>query len=204
MSKKYFVTGIDTEIGKTICSAILVEYLQADYWKPVQAGELDFTDSHKIEKYAANAKKIFPERYCLNTPASPHLAASIDSIDISLSDFELPNSSNNLIVEGAGGLMVPLNDKDMIIDLAKQLNLETILVTKHYLGSINHTILSVKALQNYKIPIKGILVNGPKNESSESAIESITGEKIIGHIPTIDSLDPVHITKACSDLQLDL
>lgn len=203
MKRQYFVTGIDTEIGKTVTSAVLVEYLKADYWKPVQAGELDFSDTHKVQSYVSNDRSVFyPETYRLNTPASPHLAAEIDDIEISLDDFQLPQTENNLIVEGAGGLMVPLNYKHMVIDLIKKLGLEVILVTKHYLGSINHTILSIKALQNLNIPIAGLIVNGAPNESSESAITKLTGVQIIGRVPEMEMVDQKNVVNAAKTLSL--
>lgn len=203
MKRQYFVTGIDTEIGKTVTSAVLVEYLKADYWKPVQAGELDFSDTKKVQSYISNDRSVFhPETYRLNTPASPHLAAEIDDIEISLDDFQLPQTDNDLIVEGAGGLMVPLNYKHMVIDLIKKLELEVILVTKHYLGSINHTILSIKALQNLNIPIAGLIVNGAPNESSESAIIKLTGVQIIGRVPEMEMVDQKNVANAAKTLSL--
>jgi len=169
--KKYFVTGIDTEIGKTVVSAILTEALEADYWKPIQSGDLDNSDSHKIERLISNNKThIHKETYRLNTPASPHYSADLDGINIELKNINLPKTTNNLIVEGAGGLMVPLNRKDLIIDVIAQLQLPVILVSKNYLGSINHTLLSIQLLQSRNISIKGIIFNGEKTPSTEEII----------------------------------
>ena len=115
--RKIFVTGIGTDVGKTVVSAILTEALEADYWKPIQAGDLDNSDSLKIERFISNNKTVIHlEGVKLNSPMSPHAAAEIDSLEIQLSDFVLPETANHLVVEGAGGLMVPLNDKDLIID----------------------------------------------------------------------------------------
>lgn len=179
-----FVTGIGTEIGKTYCSAILTEVWKADYWKPIQAGELDQLDSDVVRNHVTNKKTVIhPERYLLSEPMSPHAAARIDGIEINLSDFDLPKTENQLVIEGAGGLMVPLNDKgDLIIDLIQYLNAEVVLVSKNYLGSINHTLLSVKMLQARKIPIKGILFNGDENLETQKVIQNISREKIIGRV----------------------
>ena len=129
---KYFVTGIGTDIGKTVISAMLVERLQAEYWKPVQAGNLEDSDSHFIQEFT-NCKKIHPEQFKLTEPMSPHAAAKIDGIEINLTDFDIPQTNSPLIIEGPGGLMVPLNDNDLVLDLAKHLNLEVIIVSQNYL-----------------------------------------------------------------------
>lgn len=193
---KYFVTGIDTEIGKTIASAIIVEAINADYWKPVQSGDLDNTDTMKVKGLISNAKSCFhAETYRLKTPASPHYSAEIDGIEIDIDSFKLPETPNNLIVEGAGGLMVPLNNKLMIIDLIEQLKIPVILVSKHYLGSINHTILSIKALQQRNIEIAGIVFNGEKKDSTESAILGMTGEKELFRIPNLNEVSKESILK---------
>lgn len=171
--KQFFITGIGTEIGKTVVSSILTEYLQADYWKPIQSGDLHFSDTMKVQSLISNAKSYFhPERYRLNSPLSPHASAALDGVQIKLSDFILPQTSNHLIVEGAGGLMVPLNDQYLMLDLIQQLQIPVILVSRNYLGSINHTILSIEALKHRKIPIAGIVINGESNPATESFIEN--------------------------------
>ncbi|MCL4116172.1 UNVERIFIED_CONTAM: hypothetical protein GTU68_056017 [Idotea baltica] len=191
---KYFVTGIDTEIGKTVVSAILVQYFNADYWKPVQSGDLHFTDTKKVQQLVSHKNTVFhPETYRLNTPASPHYAAAIDSVTIQPQKFKIPQTSKPLIVEGAGGLMVPLNSNFLIINLIKQLNIPIILVSKNYLGSINHTILSVKALQAKGIVIAGIIFNGEPNEASESAILEHTGERKLFSVPVFEIVDAKNI-----------
>ncbi|MCH2234267.1 MAG: dethiobiotin synthase [Crocinitomicaceae bacterium] len=183
--KPIFVTGIGTEIGKTYCSAVLTELYQADYWKPVQAGELDALDSDVVRNHCTNSKtKIHPEQFLLSEPMSPHAAARIDGIELNLEDFKIPETDNQLLIEGAGGLMVPINDKgDLIIDLIKHLDAEAILVSKNYLGSINHTLLSVEALKSRNIPIKGILFNGEENKETQKVIAEITGVEILGRVP---------------------
>ena len=158
-----FITGIGTEIGKTIVSAALVEKLKADYWKPVQSGDLNNSDTNKVRNLITNKTSNFhPETYALTQPFSPHKSAAIDGISIDKNKFSIPVTGNKLIIEGAGGLMVPLNTNFLIIDLIKQLNVEVILVSRNYLGSINHTLLSVDALKQRNIPVKGIIFNGIK------------------------------------------
>lgn len=179
---KLFITGISTDVGKTIASAIIVEALEADYWKPIQAGDLDNSDSHKIKRYISNDKTVIHENsYKLNTPASPHLAAELDGIIIDLKQIKEPITQNHLVIEGAGGIFVPLNDKDCIIDLIQK-DYKVIIVSRHYLGSINHTLLTIEALQNRKINIAGIIFSGDENKSSESIILNKTGVKYIGRI----------------------
>ena len=179
---KLFITGIGTDVGKTIASAIITEALEADYWKPIQAGDLNTSDSHKIKSFISNDKtEIHPNSYALNTPASPHLAAELDSIVIDLEKIAEPVTENHLVVEGAGGLFVPLNNQDCVIDLIKP-DYKVIIVSRHYLGSINHTLLTIEALKSRNIVIAGILFNGNENQSTESIILNKTGVKCIGRI----------------------
>ena len=179
---KLFITGIGTDVGKTIASAIITQSLEADYWKPVQAGDLDNSDSHKIQRYISNNKTVIHENsYKLNTPASPHLAAEIDGITIDLKKIIEPSTDNHLIIEGAGGILVPLNDNDCVIDLI-QSDYKVILVSRHYLGSINHTLLTFETLKNRKIPVAGIVFSGDENKATEEIILSKTKAKFIGRI----------------------
>jgi dethiobiotin synthetase len=183
MKQQYIVAGIGTEIGKTFISSILAEALQADYWKPVQSGALDFTDSDTVKSLISNTKTDFhPEAYRLTEPMSPHAAAAIDGVEITLDNFVLPQTENNLIVELAGGLMVPLNDQKTNLDLIKKLGLPVILVSRNYLGSINHTLLSVEILKQQKIEIKGLIFNGLPNKSSEDFILNYTGLECLGRV----------------------
>jgi dethiobiotin synthetase len=195
-----FISGIGTEIGKTIASAVLVESLQADYWKPIQSGELDNSDSMLVERLISNKKTIIhPEAYRLTQPFSPHKSAAIDGIHIELNKIVLPKTENQLIIEGAGGLMVPLNDQDLIIDLIKKMDAEVILVSKNYLGSINHTLLSVELLKNRSIPIRKLIFCGESNPSSEDVIYSQTGLDSL-RIPFFNVLDKVRIAEFASQL----
>jgi len=195
--KTIFVTGIGTGIGKTIVSAVLVEKLQADYWKPVQSGDLADSDSIKVKQLISNKRSHFSsETYQLTQPFSPHKSAALDGITIEATKFVLPNTENDLIIEGAGGLMVPLNDDFLIIDLIKQLNAEVVLVSRNYLGSINHTLLSVFALKQQEIPIRGIIFNGNNDAYSEDYILKSTNIELLGRLPEFDKLDPGNIIEA--------
>ena len=165
----YFVTAIGTNSGKTFISSILCEALEADYWKPIQAGLPK--DSERVAQLVSNTKtKIHSERHLLKTPASPHAAARLDGIQINLTDFKIPQTSNSLIIEGAGGCLVPINEKNFVVDLAEQFKTEIILVANLYLGSINHSLLTAFLLQQRKLKVKGIVFNGIPNDESERII----------------------------------
>lgn len=187
---KLFITGIGTDVGKTVVSAIITQALEADYWKPIQAGDLNQSDTHKIKAYISNSKTKFHENsYALNTPASPHLAAEIDGVTIDIKKIIETKTDNHLVIEGAGGLFVPLNDTETIVDLI-QSDYKVVVVSRHYLGSINHTLLTIEALQNRNISIAGIIFNGEENKATEAIILSKTGVNFIGRLeqePYIDS-----------------
>ena len=171
--KKYFVTAIHTDSGKSVVSVLLARVLGYDYWKPVQAGHP--TDISFVSQFLA-PEKIIHEKYLLKTACSPHQAANIDNVEISVDDFSLSNTTGGLIVEGAGGLMVPINNEgDCIIDIIKKLDIEVVLVSNHYLGSINHTLLSIEALKANGIKVKGIIFNGEENQGTESIILKKSG-----------------------------
>ena len=179
--KKYFITGISTEVGKTIASAIVTEALKADYWKPIQAGELDNCDTKKVESLISNStSKFHPNSYALNTPMSPHAAAEIDEVTIDLSKITEPKTSKNLVVEGAGGLLVPLNNNDTILDIIP-VDAKVIIVSRHYLGSINHTLLTVKLLQEKGFDIS-IIFSGNEHKTTEDIIKKMTNISVIGRI----------------------
>lgn len=179
---KLFITGISTDVGKTVASAIIVEALQADYWKPIQAGDLEHSDTHKVQSLITNTHSQFhPNSYALQTPASPHLAAAKDGITIDLNQIQEPQTTNHLVIEGAGGILVPLNDTESVVDII-QPDYKVIVVSRHYLGSINHTLLTVEALQNRKIQVAGIIFSGEENISSEQIILNRTGVICIGRI----------------------
>ncbi|AFD06466.1 dethiobiotin synthase [Solitalea canadensis] len=190
MKKPLFITGIGTGVGKTLISAIIVEKLNADYWKPIQSGDLHQSDTITIQSLISNSKTVFhPETYRLSQPFSPHKSARIDNVTIQLEKFILPETNNQLIIEGAGGLMVPLNDKALIIDLIEKLEAEVILVSRNYLGSINHTLLSIESLKNRNIPIKGLIFNGNEDHDSEDYILNHSKLACLGRIPDIPEID---------------
>ena len=187
---KYIIAGIGTEIGKTLISSILTETLQADYWKPIQSGALDFTDTDTVRSLISNEKTVFhPETYRLNEPMSPHAAAAIDGIEIELSKFQLPQTDNHLIIELAGGIMVPLNDRETNLDLIKKLNLPVILISKNYLGSINHTLLSAEILKINNIEVEGLIFNGEQNKYSEDFILNYTKLECLGRVNFEENID---------------
>jgi len=167
------VAGIDTEIGKTVISTILCEALQADYWKPIQAGDLHLTDTDKVASLVENTK-MHPEGIRLKHPMSPHASADLEGIQVDLKDLKIPKTDNTLVIELAGGLMVPINHKQLNIDLLEQWKLPVVLVSKYYLGSINHTLLSWQLLKDRNIPFLGFIFNGEKNSSTFDIILEYT------------------------------
>lgn len=197
MNNTYFVTGIGTGIGKTIVSSILTEKLQADYWKPIQSGDLEISDSLFVGNLISNRKTVIhPERYRLGQPLSPHLSAKIDGVHITIDTIKKPLTDNNLIIEGAGGLMVPLNDEELICDLIKSLEAKVIVVSQNYLGSINHTLLTLEVLKANKISVEGLIFNGHANPETEDYIRKYSGVRIIGKIPFMSRIDKEHIISA--------
>lgn len=179
--KTYFITGISTDVGKTVVSAIITEALEADYWKPVQAGDLNNCDTKKVERLVSNAKsKFHPNAYALKTPMSPHGAADIDGIVIQRNKIKAPKTDNNLVIEGAGGLLVPLNDTATIFDLI-QPNYKVIVVSRHYLGSINHTLLTVNFLKEKGFEVF-LIFSGKEHPTTEDIIKKMTGVHVIGRI----------------------
>jgi dethiobiotin synthetase len=202
----FIIAGIHTGIGKTICSAVLAEALGYDYWKPVQAGDLDASDSIFVKNHISNTLTVIhPEAYRLTIPASPHYAAAQDGVEIQLNNLALPKSNNSIIVETAGGLMSPLSDTLLNIDLIKYLNLPVVLVTNDYLGSINHTLLSVEILRGANIEILGLVFSGQRVDATRSFIQNYTGLKTLMEIPYFESLDKEALTNFVNtiDLRID-
>ena len=193
--KKYFVTGIGTDVGKTVIAAILTEALEADYWKPVQAGDLNNSDTIKVKSLVSNSKTVFhQEAYLLTEPMSPHAAAKIDGVEIDLEKIQIPETENSLIIEGAGGLMVPLNDKELIVDLIEKLDVEVVLVSQNYLGSINHSLLSIDVLKARNIKIAGVIFNGDTNEETENYILKSTGVTCLGRVAQNENINAAIIS----------
>ena len=164
--KGLFITGIGTDVGKTVAAAVFSKALEADYWKPAQCGDLANSDSIKIARLTG--LQTLPEAYRLQAPMSPHAAAELEGVELSINQIELPKSDKPIVVEGAGGVMVPFNSKDTYLDLMVKLNLPVVLVTRHYLGSINHTMLSWKVLKEAGLNVVALIISGKAHESTES------------------------------------
>ena len=180
---KIFVTGIGTGVGKTIASAVLAEALQADYWKPIQCGNLEDSDSLMVKSLILNpVTRIHPESYRLRTASSPHYASKAEDIKIDLAKCIQPDTKGSLIIEGAGGLMVPLNENECVVDLIVALQVPVVLVCRNYLGSINHTLLSIALLKQRGIPLLGLIFSGGNFLDNEEIIRHFGQTKILGRI----------------------
>lgn len=194
--RRIIIVGIGTGIGKTIASSILVEALRADYWKPVQCGDLDNSDTKVVGSLVSNEKSVFhQESYRLKGYKSPHAAASEENILIDLNRLYVPETENTIIIEPPGGLMVPLNNTDLVIDLVQLLNGEVVLVSQNYLGSINHTLLTAGALRSRGFNVLGIVFNGEPNNDSEEIILKITELPMLGRIEQEDNVNKNMILK---------
>jgi dethiobiotin synthetase len=201
--KRIFVTGISTEVGKTIASAIITEALEADYWKPIQAGDLEHSDSHKITQLISNKKTVIHKNsYALKTPMSPHAAASIDGINIQLDQIKEPLTANHLVIEGAGGLLVPINQKETVLDLIKP-TYKVVIVSRHYLGSINHSLLTIGWLKDRGFNVS-ILFSGDEHPTTEEIILFKTGISYIGRINEEQSFDADVIKKYATQFRENL
>jgi len=204
-----FITGTGTGIGKTIVSAIIVEALQADYWKPVQAGLAGETDTMLVQNLISNNESVIhPELYKLTTPASPHIAAKKDNVRIDLNTLkekynQLPVANHNLVIEGAGGLMVPLNENEFVIDLIKKLDAKVILVSRNYLGSINHSLLTAAACQQRNIEVIGWVFND-KYMDYEEEIAGWSGYPKICSLPFSASITKAFISTEASRIKTSL
>lgn len=180
--KNVFITGISTGVGKTIASTILCNTLKADYWKPIQTGSQTDSDKQFVREQVNFDITIHPETYLLNEPASPHYAAMADSTAIELEKIHMPQTGNRLVIEGAGGLLVPLNNTQTIADMITYLNVPVVLVASEYLGSINHTLLSIEALKMRGIELLGILFSGNTYRDNENIILQHSNCRDLGRI----------------------
>lgn len=196
--QKLFVTGTDTDIGKTVVSSILVSGLQADYWKPIQAGRDPVSDMEFVKKVTDLPDDHFhQESFDLTEPMSPHAAAEIDGISIRLDEIHEPEiRHNHLIIEGAGGLIVPINDEQYIIDLITYFGYPTLLVAKSGLGTLNHTLLSLEAMRNRNIPVFGVVLVGKRHHSNEKAIIKYGKVPRLFRLPIIPDINPKSVNKA--------
>ena len=202
LPKRIFVTGTNTDIGKTVVSGVLVAGLKAHYWNPIQTGLIDGTDTHWIRKHTdISEDQIYPEVYSLQQPLSPHAAAALENVQIDLSAFSLPQVPTNetLIVEGAGGVLVPINEQHYMLDLISRLAIPVLLVADSQLGTINHTLLSVRQLREYNIPIGGVVMNGPKNQGNKEAIEFYGKVEVLAEIQPLEEITPVTLAQCFDD-----
>lgn len=203
MEKILFITGIGTGVGKTICSAVLTRYFDADYWKPIQSGDLHYTDSMTVKDLTGNHVYCHPETYRLQLAASPHQSAAEEGITISIDDLSLPETQKPLIVEGAGGLMVPISDTEFIIDLIEKLDLPVALVVKNYLGCINHSLLSIMAIRQRGLQLEYLILNGKFPSDTERVIRNqIHKETTVIKIPELSSPTQENINKALENLEI--
>jgi len=192
MVKGFFITGTDTNIGKTVLSALLCAALQGRYWKPIQTGACEGTDREQVKSWTGMDESQFvPEAYVFDDPVSPHLAAQRAQREIMLDQIELPASDPTMpmIVEGAGGVMVPINSRQFMTDLIRHLALPAVLAARSTLGTINHTLLSVECLRSTGIRVQGVVLIGPENADNKAAIEHYGKIRVIGQIPTLQGIN---------------
>lgn len=182
--RKIFISGIGTDVGKTIVAAVLTEALQADYWKPIQSGGLELTDTERVKRLVSNPVTVFhKEGYTFDNPVSPHQAAKMEGRKIQLGKMPLPETDNTLVIEGAGGLMAPYNYRgDSMLDMIKHYDAELVIVASSYLGSINHTLTCIEVAKAHELNILGIIFNGESNPESEEVILNKSRLRVLGRI----------------------
>jgi dethiobiotin synthetase len=203
MLERIVVAGIGTGVGKTVISAILCKALNAAYWKPIQTGFLSGEgdrDSRDVQQMSGCT--VYPESYLLQEPLSPHAAAEIDGMRVETYKFVVPEHDGPLVIEGAGGLMVPLNDSELYIDVLAKWKFPVVLVSRHYLGSINHTLLTVEALKNRNIPIAGLIFIGDPLPQTVEAILNFSGVKVLMKIPELKEINAAVIQELSEDLSV--
>ena len=200
-----FITGIGTNVGKTVVSAILTEAMQADYWKPIQSGTIEGMDSNTVKSLISNSKTVIhPETYLLKEPLSPHFAAKIDGITIELDKIKLPKTENDLIIEGAGGLLVPINSTHYVIDIAKQMDCEIVLVISSYLGCINHSLLSIDYLLRNQFKIKAFVFNGEFEPEVKQSIVDYVKNALIIDVPQLKELSKSAVLQISSQIKAQM
>lgn len=195
--KHFFITGTDTNVGKTLTAAIITQLINGYYWKPIQSGiQDDIRDSEQVAKLIGLAKeKIIPSNYELGPSLSPHHAAEIEGIHIDIAKINKPSLEDNLVVEGAGGVFVPVNNKDSMLDIMVKLALPVIVVTRGTLGTINHTLLTLQALRQRNLSIYGIVFNGELNPANQKTIEQWGKVKTLFHIPNFPTLNKLTLNQ---------
>jgi len=200
-----FVTGTDTDVGKTVVAAALTLGLDAYYWKPIQSGLTPSTDTADVRRWTGLPEERFlPETYRLKEPMSPHAAAAIDGVTVDVEHIvgtELP-TDRPVVVEGAGGLMVPLNERDLMVDMIARLAMPVVLVARTSLGTLNHTLLSVSELRRRSIPLLGVVLNGEEHPSNRAAVEKYGDVRVLGRVPRLASVDAPSLLRAFHGLEL--
>ncbi|MDB9822739.1 dethiobiotin synthase [Deltaproteobacteria bacterium] len=197
--RRLFVSGTDTGVGKTLICAILMAGMRGIYWKPIQSGLDDMTDTEWVrDKTGLSINHFHPETYRFTLPISPHASAALDGVEIDLEAFKSPEigESGNLIIEGAGGLKVPLNEQYFMIDLIKRLDSPVLLVSPSSLGTINHTLLSLEVLRREGLDVMGVVMNGPRNSINCEAIEHYGRTRILAEIDHIPMIDPKSLAQS--------
>jgi dethiobiotin synthetase len=198
-----FVTGIGTNVGKTIVSAVLTEAMQADYWKPIQSGTSEGMDSETVKSLISNSKTVIhPESYLLKEPLSPHFAAKLEGVEIELEKIVIPVTNNHLIIEGAGGILVPLDSKHYVIDIARKIDCEIVLVISNYLGCINHALLSIDYLNNNGFKIHSLVFNGIFDKEVKDAIINGSPNTKIIDLTTLEFLTNASVSRLSESIKL--
>ncbi len=191
MNHNIFVAGIGTGIGKTVVSAILCNALKGDYWKPVQSGSKEGVDSKTVKELSSHSPfTVFPETYSFREPLAPYQASLIEGTLVDPEKFQIPTSERPIVIEGAGGVLVPITRDFFVIDLIEKLRVQVVLVSKNYLGSINHTLLTIEMLKRRRIPILGIVFNGPQNLETQRFIREYSDIPMLGEVREEDPLTP--------------
>ena len=199
------IAGIGTEVGKTIVAAIVTEALEADYWKPVQSGSIEQTDSATVRSLISNTRtKFHPEAYLLKQPISPHAAAAIDGTEIDLENLTPPRTNRQVVIELAGGVMSPINYTQHNIHLMQRIGAPVIIVSRNYLGSINHTMLTIGACNAAGLSIAGLIFNGTRIASTEDFIEQYSGLPIIGRIEPEAEITPPIVRRYAQEMREQL
>ncbi len=201
MARSCFITGTDTNVGKTVLSALLCAALPARYWKPIQTGSIEGTDRKQVIEWTGmSQEQAFPETYIFDDPVSPHLAAERSGKEILLERIAVPSAAGSpLVVEGAGGVLAPVNSHQFIADLILHLQMPVVLAARSTLGTINHTVMSLKVLRSYKIEVQGVVLIGPENPENRRAIEHYGSTRVIGQIPVLETINREALCRVFAD-----
>jgi dethiobiotin synthetase len=196
VTRDLFITGTDTGVGKTVLSALLVASLKRRYWKPIQTGASEGTDRMAVMNFAGvPIEHTYPEAFLFHPAVSPHLAAQLDGIRIDLELIHRPAGSDPIVIEGAGGVLVPINNDALMIDLIRHVQAPVIIAARTTLGTINHTLLTIEAARNANLPLIGVVMIGKQNSDNREAIERYGNVPVVGEIPWMDSIDRATLSR---------